>query len=100
MQPLPCLTEDADLWFSERPEELGRAKALCSTCRIRGKCLTGALERQETWGVWGGEIFVDGAIVAYKRGRGRTAPRREDPRLNIPGRSTGAKRCLATVRRC
>ena len=76
MPPLPCLTEDADLWFSERPDELARAKALCSTCRIRSKCLAGALERQETWGVWGGEIFVAGSIVAYKRGRGR--PRRDE----------------------
>jgi WhiB family redox-sensing transcriptional regulator len=74
--PLPCLTEDADLWFSERPAELARAKALCTTCRIRGKCLEGALERHEAWGVWGGEIFVDGAVVAYKRGRGR--PRRDE----------------------
>jgi WhiB family redox-sensing transcriptional regulator len=27
--------------------------------------------------VWGGEIFDRGAIVAYKRGRGR--PRKSDP---------------------
>jgi WhiB family redox-sensing transcriptional regulator len=76
VSPLPCLTEDADLWFSERPADLDRAKALCATCPIRLSCLTGALERQETWGVWGGEIVIDGTVVAYKRGRGR--PRRSD----------------------
>ena len=31
----------------------------------------GALARSEVWGVWGGEILVDGEIVAEKRRRGR-----------------------------
>ena len=34
-------------------------------------CLSGALERAEVYGVWGGELVVDGVIVAVKRGRGR-----------------------------
>ncbi|HZI45593.1 MAG TPA: hypothetical protein VFD53_10255, partial [Ilumatobacter sp.] len=34
-------------------------------------CLSGALERGEVYGVWGGEIVVDGVIVSVKRGRGR-----------------------------
>ncbi|OZB46955.1 MAG: transcription factor WhiB, partial [Cellulomonas sp. 14-74-6] len=29
----------------------------------------------EPWGVWGGEVFVAGQVVAVKRGRGR--PRKE-----------------------
>lgn len=73
---LPCRREDPDLWFSERPSDLELAKALCQDCPARRACLAGALERRESWGVWGGEIFVSGAIVAYKRGRGR--PRRTD----------------------
>jgi len=39
-------------------------------------CLSGALERKEPWGVWGGELFVQGVIVARKRPRGR--PRKTD----------------------
>ncbi len=31
----------------------------------------GALTRREPWGVWGGELFVNGKIVAQKRKRGR-----------------------------
>ena len=27
--------------------------------------------RREPWGVWGGELFVNGKIVAQKRKRGR-----------------------------
>jgi WhiB family redox-sensing transcriptional regulator len=33
--------------------------------------LGGALDRAESFGVWGGELVVDGVIVKVKRGRGR-----------------------------
>ena len=53
------------------PYDIARAKAICSRCVARPACLAGALEREEPWGVWGGEIFVDGVVVAEKRRRGR-----------------------------
>lgn len=68
---LPCRSGDADLWFAESPAELERAKALCGDCPVREACLTGALEREEPWGVWGGEIFERGVVVPRKRPRGR-----------------------------
>ena len=68
---LPCRSGDADLWFAESPAELERAKALCGSCPVRVACLTGALEREEPWGVWGGEIFERGVVVPRKRPRGR-----------------------------
>jgi WhiB family redox-sensing transcriptional regulator len=68
---VPCHVGDPDLWFAESPGDLERAKALCADCPIRRECLTAALERQEPWGVWGGEIIERGAIVARKRPRGR-----------------------------
>ena len=40
-------------------------------CPARVQCLAGALERQEPWGVWGGQLLVQGAVVARKRPRGR-----------------------------
>ncbi|NUQ91079.1 MULTISPECIES: WhiB family transcriptional regulator [Glycomyces] len=72
---LPCREYDADLWFSEQPTELEFAKSLCADCPVRLECLTGALERHEPWGVWGGEIFEKGNVVARKRPRGR--PRKD-----------------------
>ena len=42
---------------------------------VRRACLTGALERHEPWGVWGGEIFERGVVIPRKRPRGR--PRKE-----------------------
>ena len=67
---MPCQREPA-LWFSERPQELERAKALCRLCPLRAGCLAGALERAEPHGVWGGEILQDGVVIAIKRPRGR-----------------------------
>ncbi|ROS76865.1 WhiB family transcriptional regulator [Cellulomonas sp. PhB143] len=68
---IPCRNEDPELWFAERTADVERAKALCADCPLRAGCLAGAVERAEPWGVWGGEVFVDGAVVARKRGRGR-----------------------------
>jgi WhiB family transcriptional regulator, redox-sensing transcriptional regulator len=68
---LPCRSGDADLWFAEAPAQLERAKALCRHCPIQAECLEGALEREEPWGVWGGQIFERGVIIHRKRPRGR-----------------------------
>jgi len=73
---VPCRVQDSDLWFADTPAELEQAKTLCGDCPARQACLTGALERREPWGVWGGEIFERGVVVARKRPRGR--PRKDD----------------------
>jgi WhiB family redox-sensing transcriptional regulator len=67
----PCQREDPELWFSDMPAGLELAKAHCQPCPVRAACLAGALQRREPHGVWGGEIFVRGAITAVKRPRGR-----------------------------
>jgi WhiB family redox-sensing transcriptional regulator len=67
---LPC-TEDPELFFAESPEDVETAKAMCRGCKARLACLTGALERREPWGVWGGELLMRGAIIPRKRPRGR-----------------------------
>jgi WhiB family redox-sensing transcriptional regulator len=43
---------------------------------VIAECLAGALARREPWGVWGGQIFERGTVVARKRPRGR--PRKAD----------------------
>lgn len=69
--------DDPELWFADAPDDLERAKALCGNCPIRSACLEGAVERAEPWGVWGGQIVMNGAVVAHKRPRGR--PRKDAP---------------------
>jgi WhiB family transcriptional regulator, redox-sensing transcriptional regulator len=68
---IPCRVYDAELWFAESPADVEFAKSLCGQCPARAQCLSGALERQEPWGVWGGQLLVQGVVVARKRPRGR-----------------------------
>ncbi|MFV0425912.1 MAG: WhiB family transcriptional regulator [Beutenbergiaceae bacterium] len=77
---LPCQDAAlADLWFAEGGEAVERAKSLCGGCQLRSACLAGALARSEPWGVWGGEVLIQGRVVARKRGRGR--PRKPAARV-------------------
>ena len=75
-RPLPCRVEDPELWFAESPALLELAKSFCAGCPVRAACLAGALDRGEPWGVWGGEIFERGVVIARKRPRGR--PRKDE----------------------
>lgn len=72
---LPCRVEDPELWFADDPADLELAKVYCRECPVRAACLAGALDRQEPWGVWGGELFEQGVVIPRKRPRGR--PRKE-----------------------
>ncbi|CAN3127887.1 WhiB family transcriptional regulator [Mycobacterium sp. smrl_JER01] len=76
---VPCHVEDPDLWIADDPRDLERAKALCADCPIRRECLNAALQRQEPWGVWGGEILDRGAVIARKRPRGRPRKDAKEP---------------------
>ena len=73
---LPCHSLDPELFFAESPADVERAKAHCLDCPLKAECLEGALNRREPWGVWGGELFVSGVVVARKRPRGR--PRKNE----------------------
>jgi WhiB family transcriptional regulator, redox-sensing transcriptional regulator len=68
---LPCRDNDPELWFAESPVDVEFAKALCRDCPVRAHCLDGALARAEPWGVWGGELFLKGEVIPFKRARGR-----------------------------
>jgi Transcription factor WhiB. len=70
------------LFFSESLDDIAAAKALCLECPVRLACLEGALARQEPWGVWGGELFFQGKVLAYKRKRGR--PPKVRPPVEAP----------------
>ena len=73
---LPCRVFDPELWFADTPVDLEHAKRLCGDCPVRELCLAGAVEREEPWGVWGGELFERGVVIPRKRPRGR--PRKSD----------------------
>ena len=75
MEALPCRREDPELWCAESPSDVEAAKAMCLTCPVVAECLAGALERREPWGVWGGQLLLQGAVIPRKRPRGR--PRKD-----------------------
>ena len=67
------------LFFSDHVLDIARAKAICARCALRESCLAEALEREEPWGVWGGELLSGGRIVANKRPGGRPPKRPRPP---------------------
>jgi WhiB family redox-sensing transcriptional regulator len=75
-EPVLVCGTNPDLFFAESPADVARAKALCQDCPIRRACLADALDRGEPWGVWGGELLLNGAVIPGKRARGR--PRKAD----------------------
>lgn len=70
------------LFFSDNVIDIARAKAMCGLCPLQADCLAGALEREEPWGVWGGELLSGGRIIANKRPCGRP-PKHPRPELMI-----------------
>src|SRR5580658_344911 len=66
-----------ELFFSDQIPDIVRAKTICTTCPLIVPCFEGARERREPWGVWGGQLFLNGKVLAQKRRRGR--PRKNPP---------------------
>lgn len=66
-----------NLFFSEQLDDIARAKAICGKCPVAEACLDGAVARREPWGVWGGQLFANGRILAFKRPRGRPPKNRQ-----------------------
>ncbi len=85
-----CSTAEdaARIFFSDENADLAAAKLICASCEVVAPCLEGALERGEAAGVWGGQLFNKGQIVAVKRRRGRppkvARPEDELPQVPIP----------------
>lgn len=75
----------ASLFFSDELLDIAKAKRICAACPVMEQCLEGALARKEPLGVWGGQLFHNGKILASKRRRGRPpkTPRPEDEFVQI-----------------
>jgi WhiB family transcriptional regulator, redox-sensing transcriptional regulator len=74
-QPLPCGMAP-ELFFADEPGSIARARTMCASCPARVACLDGALQRREPWGIWGGELLLNGVVVGAKRRPGR--PRKSE----------------------
>ena len=43
-----------DIFLSELPINVSKAKAICDECGVEAECLEYALNKREAFGVWGG----------------------------------------------
>lgn len=92
---VPCRELDADLWFAEDQRSTDRAQALCQRCPLQVACLSEAIARQEPCGVWGGELFARGQIVASHKPKGR--PRKDAEQIAAQATARLAQR-LAEIK--
>ena len=78
----------ADLFFSEDIGDIAAAKRVCADCPVLAECLEAALDRRELFGVWGGQLFINGKMLTVKRRRGRppkvARPEDQMPVVPIP----------------
>lgn len=49
-----CAQTDPDAFFPEKGGTTAPAKAICTGCTVRARCLDYALEHNERFGIWGG----------------------------------------------
>lgn len=50
-------------WDTDTPPSAAKARELCAPCPLLELCRDAALEREESWFVWGGLVFIDGKVV-------------------------------------
>lgn len=88
-----CASVDGTLaatFFSEELQDIAVAKRICAECPVMADCLEGALERYEPYGVWGGQLFLNGKVLTNKRRRGRppkvARPEDDFPVIPVPER--------------
>ena len=75
--------EVTKLFFSDDLRDIAVAKRLCAGCPVLLDCLEAAVARNEQFGVWGGQLFVGGKVVHFKRARGRP-PKNPRPEEHLP----------------
>ena len=77
-----------DVFFSDHLGDIAEAKRICADCPVILECLEAAIARHEPWGVWGGQIFRKGKLIANKQRRGRPSkvprPDEELPVIPVP----------------
>ena len=75
-----------EIFFSEDLGDIAAAKRVCAGCPVLAQCLEAAIDRAEPWGVWGGQLFLNGKALASKRRRGRPpkVPRADEQLPVVP----------------
>jgi WhiB family redox-sensing transcriptional regulator len=74
-----CLNYQPYLWYSEEAGDAVKAVRICEECPVRSDCLSWAIARNESYGIWGG-------VSARRRMRMRAEMRQKgsSPSATIP----------------
>ena len=80
-----CVHEDQRLLSEIERLAVSAGRLALAVLQVKQVCFEGALARREPWGVWGGELFVNGKVIAQKRRRGRPPKQREAETIVIDG---------------
>ncbi|WP_371480556.1 WhiB family transcriptional regulator [Kitasatospora sp. NBC_00315] len=86
-----CTTADPDLFFPEDGDTFAerRAKAICAACPVRTACLTGAIDRGEPVGIFGGLTETERGMPRWREIRESDRPA---PVVRVPEAVTDALR--------
>ncbi|MGW1998337.1 WhiB family transcriptional regulator [Embleya sp. NPDC001921] len=71
---VPCRSRNPEVFFDETFAGVESAKTTCRLCPLNQFCLAEALARNESCGVWGGELLRNGEVVrTMPSGRARSS---------------------------
>lgn len=69
MSDAACRRLHPDLFFSEEPEDMAKAKAFCMECPVRMECLEFAFRKGIEYGIFGGLKDTERRSLLKRRGR-------------------------------
>ena len=73
---LPCRVNNPELWFAESPQRRGVRQGAVHGLPGPRPVPRRRPRAREPWGVWGGQLFLQGVVIPRKRPRGR--PRKNE----------------------
>jgi WhiB family transcriptional regulator, redox-sensing transcriptional regulator len=79
-----CTSFSPDLFYSEEPDDIEAAKAVCSGCPSRSPCLEYAMTNKEDHGIWGGTTPPERRTMRrYRNMSPKAAARKQLRRLTV-----------------
>jgi WhiB family transcriptional regulator, redox-sensing transcriptional regulator len=69
MDRAACKGMDTNIWYCENPHTVNgdRAREVCHTCPVKGKCLEHAITHREPDGIWGGKTWRQRRRIRFER---------------------------------
>jgi len=69
-----CAEVDPEIFFPEKGGSVRAPKRICAGCEVRAECLQDALDRRESFGIWGGLSERERRVLARQPKQVRYCP--------------------------